>query len=218
VDHSLRDLYRKPGLRVTILSHPGQLELHLLASGGEGEALVAEVEQEVHARLGDAVYGTGDATLSATVGRLLAERGETVATAESCTAGLVAAALTEAAGSSAWFRGGLIVYDDAVKHSVVGVNEETLARHGAVSEAVARELATGARDKLESDWGVGITGIAGPGGGSPDKPLGTVHIAVTGPSVEWHRRYLFHGDRGQIRTRTVNAALDILRRLAGGPA
>jgi len=98
-----------------------------------------------------------------------------VATAESCTAGLLGARLTEVPGSSAWYRGGLIVYDDRLKQSLAGVAADTLQRHGAVSECVARELAAGARRRCEADIGVGITGVAGPGGGNEEKPVGLVH-------------------------------------------
>ena len=219
VDDELKDVYATPGLSVTILSHPGQLELHLrVVAGPEAQRTIATVEREVRARLGDAVYGADADTLASVAGALLAARGETVGTAESCTAGLLAAALTEPPGSSVWFRGGLIVYADVLKRSLAGVAAETLARHGAVSEAVAGELAAGARERLGADWGIGVTGIAGPAGGGADKPVGTVHIAIRGPRGERNRRYLFHGDRGQVRAHTVNAALDGLRRLAGSPA
>ena len=216
VDELLRDLYAGPDLRVTILAHPGLLELHLRVPALDGgPERVAEIERQVRERLGDAVYGGAEVTLAGEVGRLLLERGETAGTAESCTAGLVAAALTEVPGASAWFRGGVIVYDDSLKRTLAGVREETLVAHGAVSAEVARELARGCRRSVDADWGVGITGIAGPGGGTDEKPVGTVHIAVSGPRGEHHRRHLFHGDRGQVRARAVNAALDALRRRVG---
>lgn len=218
VDERLKDLYGHPGLSVTILAHPGQLELHLRAIDAGAAGRIDEVEAEVRERLGAAVYGVDDDTLPGVVGAALATRRETVGTAESCTAGLIAAALTDAPGSSEWFQGALVVYNDELKMSLAGVSGETLTRHGAVSEAVARELAAGARGKTGADWGIGVTGIAGPGGGSAEKPVGTVHIGIAGRENEGdvsHRLHRFHGDRDQIRRRTVNAALDGLRRLLG---
>jgi PncC family amidohydrolase len=150
------------------------------------------------------------------VGRLLVAARQTTATAESCTGGLLGAALTRVPGSSGWYRGGWIVYEDALKTELTGVPSETVERHGAVSEAVARELAASARRLCGADFGLGLTGIAGPGGGSPAKPLGLVHLAIQDSDQcrHWHRTLA--GDREAVRLRAVAFALDRLRRLLIG--
>jgi PncC family amidohydrolase len=155
--------------------------------------------------------------LPAIVGDLLARGGLTLATAESCTAGGLGAALTTVPGSSAWYRGGLIVYHDDLKRCLAGVSEASLARHGAVSEPVARELARGARERCGADIGVGLTGIAGPGGGSAEKPVGLVHLAWEQDGLSSHVELRLGGGRDRVRRRAVTAALDRLRRhLVGG--
>jgi nicotinamide-nucleotide amidase len=164
------------------------------------------------ARLGRDVYGTGDETLAAVAGRLLAERAATVAVGESCTGGLLGGALTDVPGSSAWFRGGLVCYADDVKTSIAGVPADLLSAHGSVSEAVARALAAGARRACDATIGLGVTGIAGPSGGTPDKPVGTVHIALDDGAEGRAVRLDWPGDRDLIRRRAVAVALDLLRR------
>jgi len=142
----------------------------------------------------------------------------TVATAESCTGGLLAATLTAVPGASAWFRGGVVAYSNDLKIQLAGVRPATLESHGAVSSAVARELAQGARDRCSADLGIGITGIAGPGGGSEDKPVGTVCLAVADEHGihDWTVR--FKGGRETVRSGTVLFALErILERLAPDP-
>jgi nicotinamide-nucleotide amidase len=216
VDEQLADLYDAPGVEVTILCGGEGIELHLEASGaepGEARRRLGAVEGEMVRRLGDDLYDRGGGgSLARVCGALLARAGESVAVAESCTAGMLAAALTDEPGSSAWFRGGLVVYGDELKVALAGVDAEMLARHGAVSAEVARELAAGARQRCGADWGIGITGIAGPGGGTACKPVGLVHLALAGPDGVEHWRTQQFGDRGLVRRRTVVAALDRLRR------
>ncbi|HJQ48828.1 MAG TPA: CinA family protein [Amycolatopsis sp.] len=142
------------------------------------------------------------------IGRLI-ERGETVATAESLTAGLVCAALTEVPGSSAVVRGGLIVYATELKAALAGVDEALLAEHGAVHPEVAAQLAEGARVRCGADWGLGLTGVAGPDP-QDDVAPGTVHIGVAGPGLRAVRTHWFEGDRAAVRTKSVHAALGLL--------
>jgi nicotinamide-nucleotide amidase len=170
----------------------------------------------VTARHGEALFSTGP-TLDELVGAALAD-GHTVATAESCTGGLLAARLTERPGSSAYVLGGITAYANSAKEQVVGVPAELLAEHGAVSAEVAVALAEGARERFGADLGVGITGIAGPGGGTADKPVGTVHVCVAGPGGREARALRFPGSRTAVRERSVTTAMHLLRQLLlGGP-
>jgi nicotinamide-nucleotide amidase len=209
VDARVRDLYARPRGRVTVLSGAEAVEVILqLESAAELEA----VEKTLTARLGDDLFGRDDDLLAGVVGTLLERRGETVATAESCTAGLLAGTITAVPGASAWFRGGIVAYADDIKIEAVGVARATLERHGAVSAEVARELAAGVRRRMGADHGVGITGIAGPSGGTAEKPVGLVHLACDSASGGAERRLRLPGDRDLIRRRAVTWSLDLLRR------
>lgn len=148
---------------------------------------------------------------------LLAQRA-TVATAESCTAGLLAGRIADRPGSSAYLIGGFVTYANAAKTAEVGVPVELLERVGAVSEEVALAMAAGARQRLGTTYGVSTTGVAGPDGGTPDKPVGRVHIAVASADGTWHRRLQLDGDRAQVRTDTVTEALTLLLEVARGSA
>jgi PncC family amidohydrolase len=148
--------------------------------------------------------------LARTAGERLRRAGWHVATAESCSGGLVGHLLTEIAGSSAYYQGGVIAYDNAVKRDLLGVNPATLERAGAVSEACAREMAEGARRVVGTEVAVSTTGIAGPGGGSPEKPVGLVYVAVATPGGTWCERYLFEKDRTANKEQAARAALELL--------
>lgn len=155
---------------------------------------------------------TTEGRLEEEVGRLLGAAGSTVAVAESCTGGLLAERLTRMPGSSAYFLGGVVAYADRVKTALLGVADELIARDGAVSEQVARAMASGVRARVGSDWGIGITGIAGPGGGSRAKPVGRVDIALAGPGGQVvYRRVQLAGDREAVRQRAAELALELLR-------
>ncbi|MCR5169067.1 MAG: competence/damage-inducible protein A [Desulfovibrio sp.] len=186
------------------------------------EALAAPVVEQVKDVLGDVVWGVDGDSLEQTVVRLLAARGEEVATAESCTGGLVAKRLTDCAGSSEVFRTGLVTYANEAKTRLLGVPEDLLARVGAVSEEVARTMAEEARKRAEAAYGIGITGIAGPGGGTPQKPVGLVWIALACPEETYVRKLPPFGGRypgrDALRQRSAGMALDMLRRrLQGRP-
>lgn len=199
----------------TILASGGQIEVHLHADGSEAEARaqLASREHEIAPLFGDKLFGYDDDTLEIVIGRLLTDRGETVAVAESCTGGLVGSRITDVAGSSRYFMGGALCYTAWAKSDLAGVGASLIAAHGEVSEEVARALAEGIRARFGTTYGVGVTGIAGPGGGSPEKPVGTVHVAVAGPAGTKHRKYLWQGPRTVVKWFTSQSALDLLRRV-----
>ncbi len=170
---------------------------------------------EVNARLGTLVFGKGEDTLESVVARLLREHGRTVATAESCTGGGLARLLTNVAGASTCYRGGWIVYSNAMKQAELGVPAEVLERHGAVSEEVVRRLAAHARERAGADYALAISGIAGPDGGSTEKPVGTVWIAIASPHDTGCQitaeRFQFPGGRDMVRDRAAKTAINMLR-------
>ncbi|MCU1349491.1 MAG: competence/damage-inducible protein CinA C-terminal domain protein, partial [Acidobacteria bacterium] len=185
------------GEPLTILASPSGIELHLQASGEEADAkaTIAGREAELLALFGDRVFGFDDDTLESALGRLLIARGETVATAESCTGGLVASRITDVAGSSAYFMGGAVCYTARLKTELAGVDPELIRLHGEVSEEVAIAMARGIRERLGTTYGIGVTGIAGPGGGSEAKPVGTVHVAVSDAYYHEHRKLFWPASR-----------------------
>jgi nicotinamide-nucleotide amidase len=188
------------------------------ADGSEAEALLDEAVKRIRDVLGLHVYAEGAIDLADVVGDLLLQAGMTVAVAESCTAGLVGARLTERPGASGYFWGGLIAYDDRAKIELLGVSEQTLRRHGAVSQETAREMAEGACSRSGADAAMAVTGIAGPSGGTTEKPVGTVWLAVRmgGRTVAKRRHY--PGTRDMVRIRAAQGSLDLLRRtLLGEP-
>ncbi len=182
-------------------------------------ALAQRVREVVVERAGEYVYAIDDRALERVVLDLLGERGWRLVVAESCTGGLLGGRLTEIVGASASFDGGVICYSNAAKVALCGVSEATLAAHGAVSAEVARELAVGVAQRFGAACGIGVTGIAGPDGGTPEKPLGTVHVAACTPDGVYHRPMRLFGNRAQVRERSVTAALELMRRrLLGLPA
>jgi nicotinamide-nucleotide amidase len=167
---------------------------------------------DVRKRLGDAVFGEGDASMPEVVGELLRERRLTFGTAESCTGGLVAQLVTEHAGASDFFKGAVVSYANSAKADLLGVDPTLIAEHGAVSSEVARAMAEGARRALDVDVALSLTGIAGPGGGTPDKPVGLVHFAVATARDTSDRNLVFPGARRQIRLLSAYAGLSLVRR------
>ncbi|MGD9903889.1 MAG: CinA family nicotinamide mononucleotide deamidase-related protein [Vicinamibacterales bacterium] len=227
VDERLAPLYvpwaaESPPLRTTVLASPGVIEVHVSSSGAPPAVLEARLESAVAALaapLGEDVVSTDGASLEQAVGVALTARGWRIGLAESCTGGLATARLTDVAGSSAYVDAAVVAYSNAAKTAHLAVPAELIAAHGAVSEPVAVAMAAGIRARGGVEIGVAVTGIAGPGGGTETKPVGTVCIAVDGPGGVEVRTWRFTGDRAVIRALAASTALDrvrrYLRRLAG---
>ena len=202
---------------VAPLAGQGKVRLRITtraATEREAQEKIAPVEKEVIARLGDYYFGEDDETLEGAVGRLLKERGATLSLAESCTGGLLAKRLTDFSGSSAFFKEGLVTYSNESKERMLGVPGELILEHGAVSEPVARAMAQGARRVAGADYGLSVTGIAGPDGGTEEKPVGLVFVGLSdaqGSPVERLDLSAWARSRGSIRERSANRALDLLR-------
>lgn len=201
---------------ISVLASPGDIQVHLTSTGpaeGRQKALDAMTER-LRSLVGHAFYGIGARTsLEERVAQLLIRAAKTVSTAESCTAGLLAERLTRVSGSSDYFLGGVVTYSDELKQRLLGVSAATLEAHGAVSREVVMEMAEGAVRELGSDFGIGISGIAGPGGGTEEKPVGTVHVAVALREAETdHRELHLPGGRQRVRWLASQWSLDMLRR------
>lgn len=196
----------------------GTVKLRISAKAASETAAIALIEpiaEEIIKIAGDHYYGDNEATLASVVGDLLRSRKQTLSVAESCTGGGLGHMLTTVPGSSDYFTGGIISYDNSVKIGVLGVHAAGLEAEGAVSDRVACEMATGVRARLGTDWGIGITGVAGPGGGSAEKPVGLVYIGIAGPGLAAESQAFRFGNlRGRewIRHLSCCAALDQLRR------
>jgi nicotinamide-nucleotide amidase len=188
----------------------GEVSLRLTAQADTEEQayrLIAPLEQELRKRLGSFIYGVDEETLPVVVGKRLRARKETISVAESCTGGLLGATITEVPGSSDYFTMGYLTYSNASKREILSVPEGILEQYGAVSPECAKAMAEGCRKRSRSDWAVAITGIAGPGGGTPEKPVGLVYVAVSHKNRTVVQEHHFRGDRTQIRMRSVKAAL-----------
>ncbi|HEY6220125.1 MAG TPA: CinA family nicotinamide mononucleotide deamidase-related protein, partial [Gemmatimonadaceae bacterium] len=211
----LRDFQLGDGLSLAYLPSPDGVDLRLTVRGLPAEAaeqaLVAAAAK-LRAVVGESIYGEGDTDLAAVVLEACRANRETIAVAESCTGGLLGARLTAIPGSSDVVIGGVIAYANSVKTSLLGVLDDDLRAQGAVSEQVVRQMAVGACQRLGATFGLAITGIAGPGGGTPDKPVGTVWVALATPGGVETRRLSVIGDRDEIRRRSAQAALEMLRR------
>ncbi|MGH9368687.1 MAG: CinA family nicotinamide mononucleotide deamidase-related protein, partial [Thermoanaerobaculia bacterium] len=204
---------------VTILASPGEVQLHLAVREEPGRAveILSEMERDFREALGHRLFGRDEEDLAAAVGALLREKGKTLALAESCTGGMIAALVTDVAGSSDYFLGSVVSYANDAKERLLGVSPETLRRHGAVSEQGAREMARGARERFGADLAAAVTGIAGPAGGSEEKPVGTVFFALSGrDGSEYARKRFFGGDRAAVRRSASLAALELIRRSVAG--
>lgn len=220
-DEALQPLYRKweqgtPRVAATILAALGQIELHLSVRAGSREAADAALDSAVKEAcdvIGNDIFSTDGRSMESVVGELLAARGQRIALAESCTGGLVTSRLTDVPGSSRYVDLAVVAYANEAKTDLLDVPAALIAEHGAVSEPVALAMANGVRARAQVDVGVGVTGIAGPGGGTPDKPVGTVAIAAVTAAATRSHVYRFHGEREQVKFQASQAALDMVRRM-----
>ena len=216
VDRRIAPAFKKyENPETTILSVMGTIEVHLRAHGSsdeEADALLAELGDKFELALGDHIFSSRGESLEEVVGMYLVMKQKTVSVAESCTGGLVAERLTRVAGSSNFFLGGVVCYSNELKTRFVGVPSEMIAAEGAVSKPVAQALAEGVRRRTGASIGIGITGIAGPSGGTPEKPVGLVFIALADERSTEVRSFQFPGDRERVRTWSSVAALEMVRR------
>ena len=200
-----------PSIGTTV--HEGVVSVRIYARGSpaQADAMVKEARGKIIERLGNAIFSEQDQTLEESLAGLLHQHGSTLAVAESCTGGLLAEMLTRVPGASKYFQRGWVTYSDQSKIDELGIEPELLQTHGAVSEPVALAMAQGALARSGSQWALSVTGIAGPDGGTADKPVGLVYIGLAGPAGTIVRRQIFTGDRGGIRRRSAQMAMTILR-------
>lgn len=217
VEDKVKDLMLDANPTVAPYAKVGEVHLRVTARANTAEEADALIQQRallLRERLGDAIYGENDDPIEKAVVQLLKDKGQTVATAESCTGGLVAQRITDIPGSSAVFPGGVVVYSNEAKSDLVAVPAEVIGRVGAVSPEVAQALAEGVRERFGATYGIGITGIAGPDGGTTEKPVGLVYIAVAHPDGCKIEKANFIGSRQVVRTRSAQTALNTLRLIA----
>jgi nicotinamide-nucleotide amidase len=219
LDEAVAGLIKPEEARVGFRASFPQISLRITVEDlpGKAEARLEELCQRVRSRIANYIYGEGDTSMEEVVGRLLAEKKLKLAVAESCTGGLIGHRLTNVPGSSAYFNGDLVTYSNEMKVSLLGVSAGTLAEHGAVSEQCVLEMAAGARQRGGADLAIATSGIAGPDGGSAERPVGTVCIAlVAADGVTASRRYQFRGTRDWVKLLTSQVALDWIRRYTLG--
>ncbi|MGL5889810.1 MAG: competence/damage-inducible protein A [Bacteroidia bacterium] len=213
------DSLAEHGIKLAYLPAPSVVRLRLSTSGSDESKIRAAVDAKVEELLpliAQFHYGFNDDTLQSVTGQLLAERRQTVCTAESCTGGSIAQAITSVPGSSQWFTGGWVSYANEVKTAHIGVPEALIEKHGVVSEEVVTEMAREARIRMKTNYAVAVSGIAGPGGGSEEKPVGLVYIGVAGENGVTVKRYQFGGDRSRNITAATLSALMLLRKIILG--
>ncbi|MGH9900584.1 MAG: competence/damage-inducible protein A [Pyrinomonadaceae bacterium] len=205
--------YKNP--QTTILFNKSEIEIHLTAQARtekDAELLLDGLAGQIEERLGHSIFAFRGETMEEVIGLRLAVAGFTLAVAESCTGGLISQRLTEVPGSSTYFMEGVVTYSNDAKVRLLGVPSDLIAEYGAVSAQVAEAMAEGVRLRAETDFGLAVTGVAGPGGGSEEKPVGLVYIALSDDAHTEHRKLTLPGDRQLIRWRASQAALDLLRR------
>jgi nicotinamide-nucleotide amidase len=216
VDQRIAPIYmRHDDVQTTILTAPGEIQIHLRTWSADATAaqrLLQQIQESIVLALGEAVFTTEGESMEEVVARELTIHQATIATAESCTGGLLAERLTRISGSSAYFLGGVVSYSNALKSAWVDVPAEIIESRGAVSSEVAIALADGIRRRTGATLGVGITGVAGPTGGTPEKPVGTVHVAIADAAGNKERGASYPGERDRIRWQASQTALDLVRR------
>jgi nicotinamide-nucleotide amidase len=205
-----------PFIRLAYLPNPTSVRLRLTAIGTDAQLLRQEIDRQVgllQLLLPTEIFGYDSETMADSVSRLLKAKKQVLAVAESCTGGYISHLLTLIPGASEWYAGGITAYDNSVKTNLLGVHPETLLQYGAVSENTAKEMALGVKEALKSDYAIATTGIAGPDGGTPDKPVGTIWISVAGPTKLIAQKYVFGNNRERNIMRSAQTALQMLRRL-----
>jgi len=216
VDEKIAPIYTKyENPQTTILFNSSEIEIHLRAHGrteADAETLLDDLSLKIERELGNSAFSFRGETMEEVVGRRLAMTEFTLAVAESCTGGLIAQRLTNVPGSSKYFIEGLVTYSNESKTRLLGVDKKLIHEFGAVSQQVARDMARGVRHRAKTDFGLAVTGVAGPGGGTKDKPVGLVYIALADDAHTEHRKLTIPGDRELVRWRASQAALDMLRR------
>jgi len=212
LDDLVKPVGLEPGIKLSFRAHYPDLTLRVSVTGGaEEQRRFVEASKRIRVILGSHIYAEADSTLEERVGQLLIERHQTLALAESCTGGLISHRITRIAGSSAYYLGGATSYANDVKVKLLGVRPATLEKYGAVSQETALEMSHGIRERIGADFGLSVTGIAGPSGGTPEKPVGTVWISIAQAKNYEARLFQFHGDRERIILGTSQAALNWLR-------
>jgi len=215
IEEVLADLMGLPNLSMALLAKRAEMHIRLVSRNPKdpqaAEEALNRAEEEIRRRLGNKVFGRDQESMIGIVGQLLKNELLTIATAESCTGGLLGAALTQEPGSSGFYLGGVVSYSNALKQGLIGVSKESLDKYGAVSEEVAKEMAEGIRLKAGSDLALSTTGIAGPDGGSDEKPIGLVYVGLATPEGVQVEKIQLYGERESVRQLTVQAALNKVR-------
>jgi nicotinamide-nucleotide amidase len=211
VEPLLTDLFQQ-GLEIGYCARVGEVDVRLVGRGENGARLIDQAEAIIRHKMGSFIFALENESLETVIVRLLTQSKRTLALAESCTGGFIANRITNVPGASAVFLAGLVTYANEAKQNFLGVMPETLAAHGAVSEPVAREMAEGARKSAGADYAISVTGIAGPGGGTPEKPVGTVFIALARNAATIVKQFRNNYDRETFKFTTSQQALDLLRR------
>ena len=200
---------------IAFLARPNEVSVRITAKAADGDEasrMISVVADQVRQKLGENVFGEDNQTMEEAVGILFSEKHKTLAIAESCTGGLISDRITDVSGCSNYFQGTVIAYSNKIKIHLLGVSEEDLDRHGAVSSPVAIQMAQGVRKLARTDYALGVTGIAGPTGATPQKPVGLVYIAVSSEDGTYSKEFRFLGDRTVVKRRASQMALDMLRR------
>lgn len=216
LEEEIKDLLKQQSNpTIALLAREREIHIRLTALAddvAQAHSMLGSLEEVIRTRIGQHIFATDDDTLAKVVGDLLVERKYKIACAESCTGGMIAAMFTDVPGSSAYFVQGAVTYTNEAKINLLKVKENTIRQHGAVSEQTAREMAEGVRSLAGTDVGLSVTGIAGPGGATEEKPVGLVYIGVAMPDATSVYKYVFSGDRSSVRLYAAKTALDLLRR------